>query len=262
MELARRAETAGWDGVFLWEHVLADGPIAVSDPWVVLGAMANATSTVRLGTMISPLPRRRPWVVGREAGTLSRLSGGRCVLGVGLGADDYGDLSRFGEAIGVGERAARADEALDVINALWTGREYSGTGPYYPVELPAGEPEPYRIPVWVAATLPEVRAAHRAARHDGIVLLGGDGAATVENVERAMTALHANGLPESEPFDVVVTGNTSAAWLDAPTVDVVGMADAGMTWWCESLIHFDTLDLTMQVVDAGPSAIRAASPRH
>jgi alkanesulfonate monooxygenase SsuD/methylene tetrahydromethanopterin reductase-like flavin-dependent oxidoreductase (luciferase family) len=184
------------------------------------------------------------------------------VLGVGLGADDYGDLSRFGEAVGVGERAARADEALDVIDALWTGREYSGTGPYYPVELPAGEPEPYRIPVWVAATLPEVRAAHRAARHDGIVLLGGDGAATVENVERAMTALHANGLPESEPFDVVVTGNTSAAWLDAPTVDVVGMADAGMTWWCESLIHFDTLDLTMQVVDAGPSAIRAASPRH
>src|ERR1700754_99813 len=77
VELAGRAEAAGWDGAFLWEHVLADGPVAVSDPWVALGAMATATSRVLLGTMVSPLPRRRPWVLARQAGTLSRLSGGR-----------------------------------------------------------------------------------------------------------------------------------------------------------------------------------------
>jgi alkanesulfonate monooxygenase SsuD/methylene tetrahydromethanopterin reductase-like flavin-dependent oxidoreductase (luciferase family) len=249
VELARRAEMAGWDGVFLWDHVLADGPIAVADPWVVLGAMATATSRVLLGTMVSPLPRRRPWVLARQAGTVSRLSGGRCVLGVGLGADEYGDFSRFGEQTDIGVRAAMTDEALEIIGEVWAGRPFSHQGPHYRVELPAGTPEPHRIPVWVAGTLPEVRSAHRAARFDGAVLLG---TTTPETVARAVNALGAN---ESRPFEVLLTGNASPAWDNPPDVDLGALAEAGMTWWVESLIHYDPLDLTMRVVDAGPPAL-------
>jgi alkanesulfonate monooxygenase SsuD/methylene tetrahydromethanopterin reductase-like flavin-dependent oxidoreductase (luciferase family) len=250
-ELARRAEAAGWDGVFLWEHVLADGPIAVSDPWVTLGAMASATSRVLLGTMVSPLPRRRPWVLARQAGTLSRLSGGRCVLGVGLGADEYGDFSRFGEPTGIGTRAAMVDEALEIIGAIWAGQTYRHTGSRYVVDLPAGVPEPYRIPLWVAATMPEVRSAHRAARFDGAVL---QGPTTPENVLRAVELLGPKG-----SFEIVLTGNASLGW-EKPNpdgMDIDGLADAGMTWWLESLVHFDPLEMTMDVVDAGPAFSRA-----
>jgi alkanesulfonate monooxygenase SsuD/methylene tetrahydromethanopterin reductase-like flavin-dependent oxidoreductase (luciferase family) len=257
VELAVRAEAAGWDGVFLWEHVLGDGPIAVADPWVTLGAMASATSRILLGTLVSPLSRRRPWVLARQAGTVSRLSGGRCVLGVGIGADEYGDFSRFGEAGSPRDRAELTDEALAVLDAVWAGRAFGATGRYQ-VDLPAGVPEPHRIPVWVAGTLPHVRSAHRAARRDGMVLLGGT--ATPDQVANARKALATNGLPDDQPFDVVLTGNASAAWPEAPAVDLAGFADAGVTWWMESLIHYDPLALTLRVVDAGPAAVTAASP--
>jgi alkanesulfonate monooxygenase SsuD/methylene tetrahydromethanopterin reductase-like flavin-dependent oxidoreductase (luciferase family) len=256
VELARRAEAAGWDGVFLWDHVLADGPIEVSDPWVVLGAMAAATSRIRLGTMVSPLPRRRPWVLARQAGTVSRLSGGRCVLGVGLGADEYGDFSRFDEATDLAERAHMADDSLAIIAALWSGEPLAVDGPNYVVDLPETFTEPHRIPIWVAGTLPVVAAAHRAVRHDGIVLLGPDRSPAVEDVERALDILGAAGLDSGRPYDIVLAGNASGAWGgDDQMTDIGPLVEAGMTWWAESLIHFDSLELTMKVVDAGPSVL-------
>jgi alkanesulfonate monooxygenase SsuD/methylene tetrahydromethanopterin reductase-like flavin-dependent oxidoreductase (luciferase family) len=257
VEVAGRAKAAGWDGVFLWEHVLGDGPLEVADPWVGLGAMAAATSRIRLGTLVSPLARRRPWVLARQAGTLSRLSGGRCVLGVGLGADDYGDFSRFGDVPTVAERAARADEALEIMAAMWAGTAYR----HGRVDLPVGVAEPHRIPVWVAGTLPGLRAARRAARQDGLVLLGFGGRATPDTVAHALDVLRAGGVPADRPFDVVLAGNASAAWPDSPAVDVAALAGAGMTWWIESLMHHDPLELTLRVIDAGPEAVRAASPR-
>ena len=257
VDLAVRAEAAGWDGVFLWEHVLGDGPIAVADPWVVLGAMASATSRVLLGTLVSPVPRRRPWVLARQAGTVSRLSGGRCVLGVGIGADDYGDFSRFGEPGTVRDRATMTDEALAIMDAVWAGRPHVSDGRYR-VDLPAGVPEPHRIPVWVAGTLPHVRSAHRAARRDGVVLLGIHGAPPAQLAD-ARNTLRAKGLADDRPFDVILTGNASAAWPEAPAVDLAGYADAGVTWWMESLIHHDPLALTLRVVDAGAAAVTAAS---
>src|SRR6478672_3246117 len=84
MECARDAEEAGWDGVFVWDGI--DG----NDPWVTLAAMATVTSRVRLGTIITPISRRRPWKLAQETATLDQLSGGRVVLSVGLGAIDTG----------------------------------------------------------------------------------------------------------------------------------------------------------------------------
>lgn len=253
VDLATRAEAAGWDGIFLWEHVLAPEPVAVSDPWVALGAMAAATSRIALGTLVSPLPRRRPWVLARQAATVSRLSRGRCVLGVGLGVDEYGELSRFGEPAGLGPRAAMADEALEIMAALWAGRATPHEGRRYRAELPEGEPVPHRIPIWVAATLPALRSARRAARHDGIVVQGLT--PSPEGVASAVRAVRAAGVPDSRPFDVVLTGNASAAWPEPKRAGLDALAEAGMTWWLESLIHYDPLELTREIVDAGPAAL-------
>ncbi|GAA1718759.1 hypothetical protein GCM10009765_78960 [Fodinicola feengrottensis] len=248
VEVARRAEAAGWDGVFLWDHVLADGPVEVTDPWVALGAMAAATSRVLLGTMVSPLPRHRPAVVARQAGTLSRLSGGRCVLGVGLGADEYGDFTRFGEPTGLAGRAAMADEALSIIQALWSGQPYVHAGTHFCADLPQTHPEPHRIPIWVAGTLPGLGSAARAVRHDGVFLLGENLTVTPEEVRRALAVLAVN----DRPFDVVLAGNASPAWENPTVPDLRPLADAGMTWWAESFVHYDPLDLTLTVIDAGP----------
>ncbi|HEV3360456.1 MAG TPA: LLM class flavin-dependent oxidoreductase [Pseudonocardiaceae bacterium] len=252
VELARRAEAAGWDGVFLWEHVLGAGPVAVADSWVALGAMAGATSRIRLGTMVSPLPRRRPWVLARQAGTVSRLSNGRCVLGVGLGADDYGDFSRFGDEQPLATRARMTDEALQVIDAVWAGKAAKFEGCHYTVDLPDGVAEPHRIPVWVAGRLPEVRAAHRAVRRDGVMLIGSSQEPEPELLAGAVEALRAHGLAKGRPFDVAVAGNASHAWEEPKNVNLAGLVEAGMTWWMESLIHYDPLELTLAVVDAGP----------
>lgn len=252
VDLARRAEIAGWDGVFLWEHVLGGGPIEVVDPWVTLGAMACATNRVLLGTMVSPLPRRRPWVLARQAGTVSRLSNGRCVLGVGLGTDENGDFSRFGDESNLATRAGMTDEALRVIDAVWSGKATEHHGRHYHADLPEGVAEPHRIPVWVAGQLPEVRSAHRAARRDGVMLIGPSQEPEPEQIAAAVQTLRANGLSEERPFDIAVAGNASHAWEEPKHVDLAGLAEAGATWLMESLIHYDPLEMTLGVVDAGP----------
>lgn len=255
VELARRAEKAGWDGVFLWEHVLGGDGNAVADSWVTLGAMpsaASATSRIRIGTMVSPLPRRRPWVLARQAATVSRLSGGRCVLGVGLGADEYGDFSRFGEHVDLATRARMTDEALRVIDAVWSGAPATHNGTYYQAELGEGVAEPHHIPVWVAGRLPAVRSAHRAVRRDGVMLIGPDQEPRPEQLAHAVTVLRANGLTDEHPFDIAIAGNASHAWEEPKNIDLAGLAAAGATWWMESLIHYDPLDLSLAVVDAGP----------
>jgi alkanesulfonate monooxygenase SsuD/methylene tetrahydromethanopterin reductase-like flavin-dependent oxidoreductase (luciferase family) len=115
--LAAEAEEAGWQGVFVWDHLGWRAPVRqVADPWITLAAIAAATDRVRLGPMVTPLARRRPAKVARETATLDRLSGGRLVLGVGLGTDQSGgELSKTGEALDDRTRAAMLDESLDIL---------------------------------------------------------------------------------------------------------------------------------------------------
>src|SRR5690348_5279774 len=96
-DLAREAEEAGWDGFFIWDHIGHHWPAPTADPWVELTAMALATERIKLGTMVTPLPRRRPWKLARETVTLDRLSGGRLILGVGIGTDFAGEYSGYSE---------------------------------------------------------------------------------------------------------------------------------------------------------------------
>jgi alkanesulfonate monooxygenase SsuD/methylene tetrahydromethanopterin reductase-like flavin-dependent oxidoreductase (luciferase family) len=241
--LAARAEERGWDGVFLWDHVLYRAPVATAtDPWVALAAMAVATERIELGPMVTPLARRRPWIVARQAVALDQLSGGRIVLGLGLGLDSSGgELSRFGEETDDRRRATMLDEGLDVLTGLLSGHPLDHRGEHYRVDDVRFLPPPARpggMPIWLAARWPNRRPVERALRHDGVFLIDtADPASLAGIVERAA------GL--GRPFDIVVEGR--------PGEQVDGWAAAGATWW---LAQFDAFTATVAAVesaiDAGP----------
>lgn len=252
VDLAVRAEAAGWDGVFLWDH-LVRGSMPVADAWTALGAIAQATDRLLLGPSVTPLPRRRPWVVARQAATVSRLSGGRLILGVGLGVDHSGDFSRFGESSDPAARPAMLTEGLDVLRAMWSGQAFEHRGTHYTVALEASPPEPHPIPIWMASSTRKPAVIRRAAVCDGIFPIA-DHTMTPEDVGDVMTALRTAGLPEGSIYDVAVSGQASPAWERAnpENVDLRGLAGAGATWWMESLRYVHPLEQCLEVVDAGP----------
>src|SRR5579872_6746152 len=139
-ELAHRAEDAGWDGIFLEDyiqyinddyHSLPGAP--TYDPWVALAATAMRTQRIRLGTSVTPLPRRRPWKLAREAVSVDILSGGRLTLGVGSGDSRDPSFSHFGESMDARQRAEQLDESLDILAGLWSGQPFSYHGKHYSV---------------------------------------------------------------------------------------------------------------------------------
>ncbi|UKD58192.1 LLM class flavin-dependent oxidoreductase [Amycolatopsis sp. FU40] len=247
VDLAVRAEAAGWDGVFLWDHVVPAMP-PIADTWTVLAAIAQATGKVLLGPMVTPPSRRRPWLLARQAATLARLSRGRLILGTGIGSDETGDFSRFGDPSSPAELSPRTDEAMEIVRAMWAGEALRHEGPHYRVNLDAADPEPYPIPVWTACTTRHERVLRRAAGSAGI--FPNPGPQPLPPAELA--GLVARVRPPDRPYEVAVSGNASPAWEDPVEVDLAALAEAGMTWWMESLVHFDPLDLSLAVVDAGP----------
>src|SRR5215212_8630121 len=215
-ELAVEAEAAGWDGFFIWDHVLWIAPNnePVAEPWVTLAAMAMATERIRIGPMVTPLPRRRPWQVARQAVTLDQLSNGRTVLGVGIGGDWFGDYSRFGEPPDDRTHGEQLDEALQVVTGLWGSVPFSFTGQHYTVHetqfLPAAV-QP-RIPIWVAGVWPGTKPFRRAAQYDGVAPIprvqdAGITPADVRQMLEYIRPLRA----EAAPFDVVLSGPPLAA---------------------------------------------------
>ena len=246
VDLARRAEAAGWDGYFVWDHVMHRGDPPACDPWVALGAIAASTERLVLGPMITPLPRRRPWRVARETTTLDRLSGGRTVLGVGIGTDSYGEFSAFAEpALDNRTRATMLDEALEVVTALWRGERLTHTGEHFHIDAVIQTPTPLqqpRIPIWCAAVWPNQAPLRRAARWDGVVPVGslssadaGDLLAEVMRHRQATT-----------PFDFVLPSSAGTGG------SLAEYADAGVTWWLHSIAPTDELAATRALVDAGP----------
>src|SRR5205085_11755955 len=133
VSLAEEAESSGWDGFSLWDVMLfsEEENYSISDPWVVLGAIAARTQRLRLGTMVTPLTRRRPWKIARETVSVDHISSGRLVLGVGLG--DEPDFSNFGEEADLKVRAQQLDEALDLLNQFWSAEVVNHEGRFYTV---------------------------------------------------------------------------------------------------------------------------------
>ncbi|MFH1331452.1 MAG: LLM class flavin-dependent oxidoreductase [Actinomycetota bacterium] len=242
VDLARRAEVAGWDGFFLWDHIRAGdfaGPVV--DPWVALAAVAATTGRLTLGTMVTPLPRRRPTTLARQTVSLDHLSGGRLVLGVGIGWPRDVDFSDLGDSGDDRVRAAQLDEGLEVLTGLWSGEPFSHQGEHYRVAgaqfLPPPLQQP-RIPVWVGSTWPSRRPFRRAARWDGVVPLVRDPDTdfrppTPAEVHEILAYIRLHRDPAA-PFEVAVGDGLSRP--DKPAVEVIGpYVEAGVTWWMESI---------------------------
>lgn len=238
-DLAATAERAGWDGFFVWE------PVWGIDAWVCLTAAAMTTSRIRLGTLLTPLPRRRPWDLAGQAATLDNLSGGRVILSVGLGAAHAGWLA-FEPDPGRKVRAQLLDEGLEIVTGLWAGQPYEFEGTHYRVTPSDFVPPPPpvqrpRIPIWVVGGWPAPRSMARAARFDGwlpnAVIGGSAGPASPEQVRAGAEWIRDFRLVEglsTEGYEVVCEGTTPADDRRAGAEIVRPWRDAGATWWIEA----------------------------
>ena len=249
--LAAEAEATGWDGIFIWDHVLWLVPNnqPVAEPWVTLGAMAMVTERIRLGPMVTPLPRRRPWQVARQAATLDQLSNGRAVLGVGIGGDWFGDYSRFGEPPDDRTHGEQLDEALQVVTGLWGDTPFSYAGRHYTVHDTQFLPAPIqpRIPIWVAGVWPGTKPFHRAAQYDGVAPIArGENTKLAPDDIRAMIGYIRQHRTAAEPFDVVLAGPPLAAEQYA------AYADAGVTWYQDGFMWDDSVDTVRAHIRRGP----------
>jgi alkanesulfonate monooxygenase SsuD/methylene tetrahydromethanopterin reductase-like flavin-dependent oxidoreductase (luciferase family) len=252
--------------LFVWDHVTHRKALRrhIADPWVLLTAAALATRRIRLGTMITPVARRRVSKLAREVTTLDRLTGGRMILGVGLGAPLDDEFGSFGESADARELAARLDEGLTALSLLWSGEPVNFRGDHVVVDdvtfLPTPVQRP-RVPIWAGGYWPAKPPMRRAARWDGAApILHSDAsgkpaqpdAATVREISKFLAGQRAAAGLEDEPFDLAMSGMSPAD--PAAAADLLGsLGQAGATWWQEC--NYDALESAEPVLrraDQGP----------
>jgi alkanesulfonate monooxygenase SsuD/methylene tetrahydromethanopterin reductase-like flavin-dependent oxidoreductase (luciferase family) len=244
VELSVAAEAAGWDGFFLWDHLLhrLDGPYV--DAWIALAAIAARTDRIRIGPMVTPVPRRRPWKLAREAVSLDHLSGGRLLLGVGIGTDHSREFSAFGEPHDDRTHAELLDEGLEIITPLWGGDVVRYRGRHLTVDgvrfLPRPLQQP-RVPIWCAAHWPHRRPLRRAARYDGVIPVGELSPPDVTTLVGEITTHRTS----DHHFDVAIPSWAAQA---PPTA----YEPAGATWWLEGFQPDTALPRAQEVVQRGP----------
>jgi alkanesulfonate monooxygenase SsuD/methylene tetrahydromethanopterin reductase-like flavin-dependent oxidoreductase (luciferase family) len=241
LTMAQEAEAAGWDGVFTWDGIYIEGTAEIYDPWVLLGAIAARTERIRIGAVLTPLSRRRPWKVARETVTVDRLSNGRLILPVGLGALDDGGFGKVGEPTDRKTRAELLDESLEIITGLWSGQPFAYSGKHYQLEEMTFTPPPAqspRIPIWVVGAWPSERSMRRVLRYDGILpnimppSVSQDNA-TPEAIRAIREYVEAHR-EATTPFEIVWEGETPGDDPARAAEIVRPWAEAGATWWNEA----------------------------
>lgn len=258
-EYARAAEECGWDGFFVWE------PVWGVDAWVSLTAAAMVTERIRLGTMITPVSRMRPWKLASETATLDNLSSGRVTLSVGLGAVDTG-FEQFGEVMDRKTRAELLDEGLDILTGLWRGQPFEYQGKHYQVKptdfiVPPPPVQQPRIPIWVVGAYPSQKSMERALRYDGLLpaMLGPDGKISMQPMtpEQVATIRDYVGQhrAENSPYDIVVEGTTSGEDKAGSAALMRGWEEAGATWWIEALWEAPAQDEVLRRIKQGPPGV-------
>jgi alkanesulfonate monooxygenase SsuD/methylene tetrahydromethanopterin reductase-like flavin-dependent oxidoreductase (luciferase family) len=248
-EFALLAEQAGWDGVFLEDYIVwqGDQDTPTYDVWVALAAMAVRTERIRLGTMVTPLARRRPWKVARETVTLDHLSNGRLILGVGLGDTISDDVSftHFGEEMDVKRRARMLDEA------------FAYQGEYYHVQAVKLLPKPVqtpRIPIWVGGGYPLKGPMRRAAHWDGSCLYKHHEHYMMPEDVRALKAYVEKERGTLDGFDIAIGGSSRRADWEEERGYIQSLAEAGVTWWME-YVPPNELGVMRACVERGPLRI-------
>ncbi|NIV44346.1 LLM class flavin-dependent oxidoreductase [Candidatus Bathyarchaeota archaeon] len=261
--LARDAEEAGWDGIFLWDHILHKprADLRVIDPWIMLAAIAVNTRRMKLGPMVTPLSRRRPWKVARESVSLDHLSKGRLILGVGLGSVVKQDFQRFGEEIDNRLRGEKLDEALEILQGLWKGEPYSFNGKHYSIdEGTTFLPKPYgdknRVPIWVGGGKWSwrMRPFRRAARFEGTFpeftdRSGGKVAKYFDNVAEYITRYRGN----LSGFDFATLGKAPQSKRKIKEYFDPILKSGKITWWVERVYSWKgNLEHIKEKVREGP----------
>ncbi|MFX1367680.1 MAG: LLM class flavin-dependent oxidoreductase [Promethearchaeota archaeon] len=259
VNIAVEVEESGWDGFFLWDHMLVfkDEPVLpFVDPWIALAAIACRTKKIRLGPLITPLPRRRPWKVAREAMTLDHLSKGRLTLGVGIGAPPNTEFDDFGEPSNAKTRAEMLDEGLRIIKGLWSGRPFSHSGTHYNLErmtfLPTSR-QKTGIPVWVGGGWPHKAPFRRAAQYDGVVPVHSQWPETLKpsNVKDVLEVVKAER-GTLDDYDIAVAGETTGNSSEDRD-RLQPWFDIGLTWWLEDIHGYRAeLDGLKERIRAGP----------
>jgi alkanesulfonate monooxygenase SsuD/methylene tetrahydromethanopterin reductase-like flavin-dependent oxidoreductase (luciferase family) len=234
-DLAADAEVAGWDALFVWDHLRYRSPVtAIADPWICCAAIAMRTTRLRFGPMVTPLPRRRPQVLARQAASLALLSGDRLVLGFGIGDDWAGEFSGFGDEADPTARGRMLDEGLAVLTGLLSGEPVEHEGEAFATRGVRFLPAPTNpIPIWIAGRAPNRAPLRRAQRFDGYFPI------QVESPEQLAA------LRPDVPGDLVVDLQ--------PGVDPAPWGEAGADWVLTRIGPYD-LDLAAvrSVVTAGP----------
>ncbi len=242
VDLALAAEGAGWDGFFVWDHLLSPvgGDWDIADPWIVLAAAAVATDRIRLGPMVTPLPRRRVVKLARESVTLDQLSRGRLILGLGTGRDIAREYSAFGDPADPRQLGRALDEGAAVVTALWSGETVTHRGAVFidGVRIIPGPVQQPRIPVWFGTNRTTGCPIKRAARYDGIFPLGMD-LAGIARITDAIEKIRGS----REGFDVAV-----AARLDT---DPDKLRAAGATWAVREFWPGDQPDQVLRAIEEG-----------
>jgi alkanesulfonate monooxygenase SsuD/methylene tetrahydromethanopterin reductase-like flavin-dependent oxidoreductase (luciferase family) len=243
VSLAHDAEEAGWEAVLLWDCIdMGRAHAPTHDPWILLAAIAATTKNIRIGPIITPLSRRRPWKVARETVTLDHLSNGRAILPVGLGEVNDSGFSKVGEPTDRRVRAQLLDESLDIITGLWSGKPFGYKGEYYTLQAMTFLPVPVqtpRIPIWVVGAWKRPKSLQRALRYDGILpaKMNADDSfadmtpADIADMKRYITAQRSADIL----FDIVVEGETLGDNPEQAAAIVHPFAEAGVTWWLESI---------------------------
>jgi alkanesulfonate monooxygenase SsuD/methylene tetrahydromethanopterin reductase-like flavin-dependent oxidoreductase (luciferase family) len=235
VEFAVAGESAGWDGVFIWDAAWG------LDIWVVLAAIATQTNRLRLAPFLTPPSRRRPWKLASEAATLDQLSNGRAILPVGLGAPDTG-FDKVGEVTDRKTRAELLDESLAIIAALWTGQLADFRGTYYQLHDMTFEPRPVqqpRVPIWVVGAWPRPKSMARAIQWDGLIptkMPHGEEAQPMQpgDIQEMLQYIQTQRRTD-HPFDIVMEGESPGADPKRAQAITQAYADVGVTWWLENV---------------------------
>jgi alkanesulfonate monooxygenase SsuD/methylene tetrahydromethanopterin reductase-like flavin-dependent oxidoreductase (luciferase family) len=253
--LAVQAEEARWDGFFVWDHLFYRSPdVAAVEPWSIIAAAAAVTSRIRLGVLMTAVPRRRPSLLAQQVATVDLLSGGRVVFGAGLGSmpEEY---VRFGEDGDLGVRARKLDEALEVICALWSGESVRHRGEFFTVDGAMLRPRPLqRPPIWIAGRWPNRAPFRRAARHDGVMPTHAahpHGSYMTPRELREIVRYVNEHRVSCGPIAVVMEGESTSPHQLADIAP--SYAGAGLTWWVEKLGWWrGDLEAARRRVVAGP----------
>jgi len=256
-KLAVEAEKSGWDGFFLWDHIVnTEGFQNTVDPFIALTSVAENTEKINIGTTVTPVTRRRPWKLARETVTLDILSEGRLILGVGLGGPS--EFSLMNEETNLRILAKMADEQLELLNGLWSGEDFSYAGKYYKIDKVKFLPRPVqkpRIKMWGAGTWPKKGPFKRAAKLDGVVPLSEDyrNPLTPDDYRNMIGYMKKHGL--RYPYDIVEISFDATKSSDKE-ISILDFQDAGVNWWLELVSDWNGgYEEIREIIMQGPSQI-------